>query len=53
MPSTSRLYSVGSPPVMEACRVRQTDEGDWQAESLFETEVAPLVNGALPPQFQF
>ena len=52
-PGGRLVVIVGSPPVMEACRVRQTDEGDWEAESLFETEVAPLVNGALSPQFQF
>ena len=44
---------VGAPPVMDARRVRLTPEGDWVTESLFETELAPLVNGALPPQFHF
>jgi protein-L-isoaspartate(D-aspartate) O-methyltransferase len=49
-----RLFVVvGAPPVMDARRVRQTDDGDWVTESLFETELAPLVNGALPPQFLF
>ena len=49
-----RLFAVvGSRPVMEACRVRLSGDGDWESESLFETELAPLVNGALPPQFQF
>ena len=44
---------VGDTPVMEARIVRRTGENDWRSESLFETEVAPLVNGALPPQFSF
>ena len=49
-----RLFVVvGSPPVMDARRVRMTSDGDWQTEALFETELSPLVNGALPPQFLF
>ena len=44
---------VGAPPVMDARRVRVTPEGDWVTESLFETDLPPLVNGALPPQFLF
>jgi len=44
---------VGDAPVMEARIVRRTGENDWRSESLFETEVAPLVNGAAPPQFSF
>ena len=53
VPGGRLFVVVGSPPVMEACRVRQTKEGDWEADVLFETEVAPLINGALPPQFRF
>ncbi len=49
-----RLFVVvGTPPVMDARRIRQTNEGDWVTESLFETELAPLLNGARPPQFVF
>ena len=44
---------VGAPPVMDARRIRLAEEGDWVTESLFETELAPLVNGELPPQFLF
>ena len=44
---------VGAPPAMDARRVRLTSDGDWVTESLFETELAPLVNGALPPRFLF
>ncbi len=48
-----RLFVVvGDPPVMEARRVTKTDDG-WDSEALFETELAPLTNGALPPQFSF
>lgn len=49
-----RLFVVvGSPPVMEARLVRRTGESDWSSETLFETSLAPLVHGSLPPQFVF
>jgi hypothetical protein len=38
---------------MAAIRVTRIDENEWQSDTLFETELAPLVNGALPPQFSF
>ena len=49
-----RLFMiVGKPPVMEARLVRLSGENDWTSETLFETSLAPLVNGKLPPQFSF
>jgi protein-L-isoaspartate(D-aspartate) O-methyltransferase len=49
-----RLFVVvGDAPVMDARIVRRTGENDWQSESLFETALTPLINGALPPQFSF
>ena len=49
-----RLFVVvGPPPVMEARLVRRTHENDWRSETLFETTLAPLVHGSLPPQFVF
>lgn len=49
-----RLFVVvGSPPVMEARLVRRTGESDCSSETLFETSLAPLVHGSLPPQFVF
>jgi protein-L-isoaspartate(D-aspartate) O-methyltransferase len=49
-----RLFVVvGSPPVMEARLVRRTGEADWRSEILFETSLATLVHGTLPPQFVF
>ena len=49
-----RLFVVvGDAPVMDARIVYRTGESDWQSESLFETALTPLVNGALPPQFSF
>ena len=49
-----RLFVVvGTSPNMEARLVVRTGENDWQTRSLFETELPPLVNGSLPPQFSF
>jgi protein-L-isoaspartate(D-aspartate) O-methyltransferase len=49
-----RLFVVvGSPPVMEARIVRRSGNADWSSESLFETKLAPLVHGTLPPPFIF
>jgi len=48
-----RLFIVvGQPPVMDARLLRRTEDG-WSSESLFETCLTPLINGALPPQFEF
>ena len=44
---------VGDSPAMEAKLIERTDEHDWQSLSLFETDLAPLVHGSLPPQFSF
>ena len=49
-----RLFVVvGDGPAMQARLIERTDEHDWQSTALFETELAPLVHGALPPQFSF
>lgn len=49
-----RLFVViGDAPAMSATLVTRFDEDNWQSDTLFETELAPLVNGALPPQFSF
>lgn len=44
---------VGESPVMDARLVRRTGDSDWHSDSLFETDIKPLVNGTLPPQFSF
>ncbi len=52
--SQGRLFVVvGDSPAMEAKLIERTDEHDWQTLSLFETDLAPLVHGALPRQFSF
>ena len=53
LPGGRLFVVVGSPPVMEARLIRKTGDDDWHSESLFETQLAPLVNGTLPPKFSF
>jgi protein-L-isoaspartate(D-aspartate) O-methyltransferase len=49
-----RLFVViGDGPAMSATLVTRIDVDQWENDSLFETELAPLINGALPPQFSF
>ncbi len=49
-----RLFVVvGEAPVMEARLITRTSDSEWIGETLFETILTPLVNGALPPQFEF
>ena len=49
-----RLFVVvGDSPAMEAKLIERAADHDWQSISLFETDLRPLVHGALPPQFSF
>ncbi|MBT8108417.1 MAG: protein-L-isoaspartate O-methyltransferase [Gammaproteobacteria bacterium] len=49
-----RLFVVvGDRPAMAAKLIERIGEHDWHTISLFETDLAPLINGALPPQFTF
>lgn len=49
-----RLFVVvGDSPVMDARVVTRTNDSDWESESLFETDIRPLVHGVVPPQFTF
>jgi protein-L-isoaspartate(D-aspartate) O-methyltransferase len=49
-----RLFVVvGDAPAMDARLITRRSDNDWQTESLFETVLAPLVNGNKPPQFLF
>jgi protein-L-isoaspartate(D-aspartate) O-methyltransferase len=49
-----RLFVVdGEGPAMHAKLVERLDVNDWRTVWLFETSLAPLVHGALPPQFSF
>jgi protein-L-isoaspartate(D-aspartate) O-methyltransferase len=44
---------VGDSPAMAAMKVTRIDSDNWQSDTLFETDLPALVNGALPPQFSF
>lgn len=44
---------VGDSPVMDARVVTRTDENDWTAKSLFETDVQQLLNVNRPSAFSF
>ena len=44
---------VGDSPAMSATRVTRYDADTLQSDTLFETDLAPLINGSLPPQFSF
>lgn len=44
---------VGDSPVMSAQLVIKTDDENWISTSLFETELAPLVNASHPSSFAF
>ncbi len=49
-----RLFVVvGAGPAMDARIVTRSGGNDWRSESLFETALAPLVNGVEPPRFSF
>lgn len=49
-----RLFAiVGEAPAMEAVLITRTSHEGWIRESLFETEIPPLVNASAPTRFIF
>jgi protein-L-isoaspartate(D-aspartate) O-methyltransferase len=49
-----RLFVVtGDSPAMEARLLKRLDATEWSEESLFETDLARLVNAERPPEFEF
>ena len=49
-----RLFAiVGLAPVMDAILVRRVDSNEWIRESLFETDIEPLINAPTPQKFVF
>ena len=49
-----RLFMVrGHSPVMEAVCMTALGAGEWQTDSLFETDLPRLINGEDPPSFEF
>ena len=52
-PGGRMFVVVGDAPAMDARIITRTGDNEWRTESLFETDLAPLVNGTKPPQFLF
>ena len=49
-----RLFCVvGSPPVMNAQLTTCIAEGDYLQETLFETQLSPIINYTAPKEFEF
>ncbi len=44
---------VGQEPAMEALLITRVGENEWAQESLFETELTPLINAKAPSSFKF
>ena len=43
---------VGEAPAMDATLITRVGENEWSQESLFETELAPLLNARAPSRFK-
>lgn len=49
-----RLFVItGDSPIMEAMLITRTGQEEWSRESLFETDLPPLVGAARKTHFQF
>ena len=49
-----RLFCIeGRSPAMEAVLMTRLGATEWRRESLFETDLPPLVNSVKPPEFEF
>lgn len=49
-----RLFAVvGTAPIMEAVLIRRVGDSEWSRESLFETELPPLLNAPVSARFVF
>ena len=44
---------IGLAPVMEAMLITRLNKDTWAIESLFETELAPLIGAESKPEFRF
>lgn len=47
------LVIVGESPVMEAILITRLGPGEWSRESLFETDIPPLINAPQAEHFSF
>jgi protein-L-isoaspartate(D-aspartate) O-methyltransferase len=49
-----RLFVVvGTGPMLEARLVTRVAKGEWTRESLFETDIPPLIHAREPSKFRF
>jgi len=49
-----RMFVIcGSSPAMEARLLTRIDATQWREESLFETDLMPLVHSEEAPKFEF
>ena len=54
MSINGRMFIViGQAPVMEALLITRLSKDSWATESLFETELLPLIGAERQPEFQF
>lgn len=56
-PGGRLIMIIGEGPAMSATRITRIDDRNeddsWQSDTLFETNIPPLINGAMSPQFSF
>lgn len=52
-PGGRLVVIVGDSPAMSAIRTTRSDDNGWQSDTLFETDIEPLIHGTLPAQFSF
>lgn len=52
-PGGRLVWIIGESPLMHLQRMVRSGETQWRSESLFETQVPPLVGAAVGPAFKF
>lgn len=52
-PGGRLVWIIGESPLMHVARMVRSGETQWRSESLFETQVPPLVGAVIKPDFQF
>lgn len=52
-PGGRMFVVVGEAPAMEACLWTRINATEWRRESLFETDLQPLIHSVKPPEFEF
>jgi protein-L-isoaspartate(D-aspartate) O-methyltransferase len=52
-PGGRMIVIKGESPAMEALLMKRVDVTEWSVESLFETDLPPLLNAEQMPSFSF